>query len=111
MRELVGQLQDLLPAAVILETSGGIELPQAAALGAAYLPAAAVNPRQVVRDFAKSPGHLAKTDRLDDRILARFGEAVRPLVGPLRDADTQVIGAVLTRRKQVTAILVQSRTG
>ena len=78
---MVGQLQDLMPAAVILEATGGIELPLAAALGAASLPVV-VNPRQV-RDFAKSTGQLAKTDRLDARILAHFGEAVRPLVRPL----------------------------
>ena len=108
VRELVGQLQDLMPAAVILEATGGIELPLAAALGAASLPVAVVNPRQV-RDFAKSTGQLAKTDRLDARILAHFGEAVRPLIRPLRDADTQVLGAVLARRKQVTAILVAEK--
>ena len=104
VRELVGQLQDLMPAAVILEATGGIELPLAAALGAASLPVAVVNPRQV-RDFAKSTGQLAKTDRLDARILAHFGEAVRPL----RDADTRVLGAVLAHRKQVTAILVAEK--
>ena len=69
---------------------------------------AVVNPRQV-RDFARSTGQLAKTDRLDVRILAHFGEAVRPLVRSLRDADTQVLGAVLARRKQVTAILVAEK--
>ena len=105
---MVGQLQKLVPATVILEATGGIELPLAAALAAASLPVAVVNPRQV-RDFAKSTGQLAKTDRLDARILAHFGEAVRPLVRPLRDAHTQVLGAVLARRKQVTAILVAEK--
>jgi transposase len=59
---------------------------------------AVVNPRQV-QDFAKSTGQLAKTDRTDARILAHFGEAVCPLVRLLRDADTQVLGVVLARRK------------
>ena len=69
---------------------------------------AVVNPRQA-RDFAKSTGQLAKTDRLDARVLAHFGEAVRPPIRPLRDADTQILGAVLARRKQVTAILVAEK--
>ena len=108
MEELVRQLQEVMPAAVILEATGGIELPLAAALVAASLPVAVVNPRQV-RDFAKSTGQLAKTDRLDARVLAHFGEAVRPPIRPLRDADTQVLGAVLARRKQVSAILVAEK--
>ena len=68
-----------------------------AALAAASLPVAVVNPRQV-RNFARSTGQLAKTDRLDARILAHFGEAGRPPVRPLRDAETQVV-AILTAKK------------
>ena len=61
---LVGQLMGLSPSAVILEATGGIELPLVAALAAAPLPVAVVNPRQV-RDLAKSTGQLARTNRLD----------------------------------------------
>ena len=108
MEELVRQLQEVMPAAIILEATSGVELPLAAALAAASLPVAVVNPRQV-RDLAKSTGQLAKTDRLDARVLAHFGEAVRPLVRPLRDADTQVLGAVRPRRRQVTEISVAEK--
>ena len=80
---LVAQLECLQSAAVILESTGGLET-----LLVAALPVSVVNPRQV-RDFARSTGQLAKTDRLDAQILAHFGEAVRPAVRPLRDADTQ----------------------
>ena len=58
---LVVQMQELNPAAVVLEASGGLELPLVAALAAASLPVVVVNPRQV-RDFAKATGQLAKTD-------------------------------------------------
>ena len=78
------------------------------ALAAAALPVVVVNPRQV-RDFAKSTGQLAKTDRLDAQVLAHFGEAVRPPMRPLRDDDTQALGAVLARRKQVVSILVAEK--
>ena len=63
VEELVAQLQTLQPAAVILESTGGLEMPLAAALSAAPLPVAVVNPRQV-RDFAKSTVQLAKTTGL-----------------------------------------------
>ncbi len=105
---LVAQLNSLKPVAVITESTGGLELKLVAALAAASLPVAVVNPRQV-RDFARSTGQLAKTDRLDAQVLAHFGEAVRPAIRPLRDADTQALGAVLARRRQVTDILVAEK--
>ena len=64
--DLVARLKDLEPSGVITESTGGLELPLVAALAAASVPVAVVNPRQV-RDFAKSTGQLAKTDRLDGR--------------------------------------------
>ena len=106
--DLVAQLKDLKPACVITESTGGLELPLVAALAAGSLPVAVVNPRQV-RDFAKSTGRLAKTDRLDAQVLAHFGEAVRPSMRPLRDDDTQALGAVLARRRQVVDILVAEK--
>ena len=68
--ELVSQLVDLGPAMVLLEATGGLELPLVAALAAAALPVVVVNPRQV-RDFARATGTLAKTDSLDAAVLAR----------------------------------------
>ena len=59
VEKLVARLQGLEPAAVILEATGGLELTLVAALAAASLPVAVINPRQV-RDFAKSTGQLAK---------------------------------------------------
>ncbi len=67
-----------------------------------------VNPRQV-RDFARATGKLAKTDSLDAAVLAHFGEAVRPPVRPLRDADTQVLSSLAARRHQLIAMLVSEK--
>ena len=92
--ELVTQLEDLDPALVLLEASGGLELPLVAA---AALPVVVVNPRQV-RDFARATGTLAKTDALDAAVLAHFADAVRPSVRPLRDAETQVLNSLAARR-------------
>lgn len=79
-------MQEVKPTALVLEGSGGLELPLVVALAAVSLPVV-VNPRQV-RDFAKATGRLAKTDTLDAAVLAHFAEAVPPPLRPLRDAGT-----------------------
>ena len=106
--ELVSQLTSLTPTTVVLEATGGLEVPLAAALATAALPVVVVNPRQV-RDFAKATGRLAKTDALDAQVLAHFAEAVRPPVRPLRDADTQELSALTTRRGQLMTMLVAEK--
>lgn len=103
--KLVARLRALEPRLIVLEATGGLELPLLAALGGAGLPVVAVNPRQV-RDFAKALGQLAKTDVLDAQVLAHFAEAVRPAVRPLPDAATQALAALVTRRRQLVEMLV-----
>ena len=105
---LIPQIVDLEPALVLLEATGGLELPLVAALAAAALPVVVVNPRQV-RDFAKATGTLAKTDTLDAAVLAHFADAVRPEVRPLRDAETQVLNSLTARRHQVMTMLVSEK--
>ena len=104
---LIPQIVDLEPALVLLEATGGLELPLVAALAAAALPVV-VNPRQV-RDFAKATGTLAKTDTLDAGVLAHFADAVRPEVRPLKDAETQVLNSLTARRHQVMTMLVSEK--
>ncbi len=105
---LVTRLQALGPTLGVLEATGGRELALAGALAAAQVPTAIVNPRQV-RDFAKAIGQLAKTDALDAQVLARFAEALRPEPRALPDAQAQELAAVLTRRRQVVAMLTAER--
>ena len=105
---LIPQIVDLEPALVLLEATGGLELPLVAALAAAALPVVVVNPRQV-RDFAKATGTLAKTDTLDAGVLAHFADAVRPDVRPLKDAETQVLNSLTARRRQVMTMLVSEK--
>ena len=76
VRQLVSRLKTLEPVMVVLEASGGIELPLVASMAVEELPVVVVNPRQV-RDFARATGKLAKTDSLDAAVLAHFGEAVK----------------------------------
>jgi transposase len=105
---LVSRLQALSPALIVLEATGGLELPIVAALGAASLPVVVVNPRQV-RDFARATGKLAKTDVLDAEVLALFAERVRPTPRPLPDAEAEALSALLARRRQLIAMLIAER--
>jgi len=82
---LVERVRALRPERIVLEATGVYEVVVAAALASSQLPVVIVNPRQV-RDFARATGQLAKTDRIDAQVLARFAEAIRPETRPLPDA-------------------------
>lgn len=105
---LVATLQAQRPTLVVVEATGRYHQPVAVALVAVGIAVAIVNPRQV-RDFARSVGQLAKTDRLDAAVLARFAAAVRPTPRPLPDAATQALAALVDRRRQLVDMLVAER--
>jgi transposase len=115
-RTLIARLTAERPQLLVLEATGGYELPAVAALVAALvaagLPVVVVNPRQV-RDFARSTGQLAKTDRLDAAVLALFAERVQPPIRALPDAATQALEALVARRRQLVEMLSaeQNRLG
>jgi transposase len=92
-------------ALIVLEATGGYEIPVVAALTAAGLPVVVVNPRQV-RDFARAVGQLAKTDAIDAAVLAHFAEAVRPEPRALPDELTQTLQGWLARRRQLLEMLL-----
>ena len=106
--ELVTRLRSIGPRLVVLEATGGIELAATGRLAGAGLLVAVVNPRQV-RDFARAIGKLAKTDRLDAQVIARFAEVVQPTPRPLRDAESQALSALLSRRRQLVGMLTQEK--
>jgi transposase len=97
---LVTQLRALSPTRIVVEATGGLERTVVAALAAAQLPVVVINPRRA-RDFAKATGRLAKTDRIDAQVLAHYGDAIRPSLRPLPDADLQQLRAVVDRRRQL----------
>ena len=106
--DLVARLTALAPTLIVLEATGGLERPSVGALAAAGLPVVVVNPRQV-RDFARAPGQLAKTDAIAAAVLAHFAAAVRPPVRPLPNAATQHLAALVTRRRQLVEMLTAER--
>ena len=97
-------VKPLAPALVLFEATGGWEMNAVRHLAAQRLPLVVLNPRQV-RDFAKATGQLAKTDAIDARILARFGEAVRPEVRPLKPLELRKLEALNTRRRQIVEMI------
>jgi transposase len=105
---VVAWVQERTPTLIVLEATGGYESAVVAALGAAGLPVACVNPRQV-RDFARASGRLAKTDRLDAAVLAHFADALRPKAQPAPEAARTELGALLARRTQVLEMLTAER--
>ena len=108
IQALVTWLRERSPTLVVLEASGGWETEAASALVAADVATVVVNPKQV-RAFAKGMGLLAKTDRLDARVLALFGQRIRPAVRPLPSAEQRDLAELLDRRAQLVAIRAQER--
>jgi transposase len=93
-----------LSGVVALEATGGYENIVAASLSSAGLPLVVVNPAQV-RAFAKALGQRAKSDPIDARVIARFAEATKPVVRPLPDRATQMLAALLARRRQIVEMM------
>lgn len=106
--ELIAELIALRPALIVLEATGGLEISVTAALHAAGLPVVVVNPRQV-RDFAKATGQLAKTDRLDARVLAHFAAAIKPPLRPIKSKDELELDALVGRRGQLIEMLTAEK--
>jgi transposase len=105
---ILDKLVQFQPVTVVVEATGGIETPLVGALLAAGIPSVVINPRQV-RDFARATGQLAKTDAIDARVLARFGEAVKPDVRPAPDEQTQALAAMVARRRQLIEMLTAEK--
>jgi transposase len=106
--ELIAELIPLQPALIVLEATGGFEIPVTNALHEVGLPVVVVNPRQV-RNFAKAVGQLAKTDRLDARVLAHFAAALKPPVRPIKSEQAQQLDALLDRRRQLVEMLTAEK--
>ena len=108
LEALLEQLVALAPELIVLEASGGFEAPLVAELASRELPVVVVNPRQV-RDFARATGQLAKTDRIDAQVLARFAEAIRPELRAIPDATTRAVRALVSRRRQLQEMLTAAQ--
>lgn len=108
LSELASRLCGLRASQVVMEATGGLERPVSDALRAAGLEVVVANPRQV-RDFAKSLGRLAKTDRLDAEIIALFSERVQPESREVQDKDHDQLRALVGRRRQTVKMITAEK--
>src|SRR2546425_8456389 len=106
--QVLERLRAVPPTLVVLEATGGVEIPLTGGLAAAGVPVVVVNPRQV-RDFAKATGRLAKTDTLDAQTLAHFAEGMRPELRPPPGEQTQAPAGLLARRRQLVEMLTAEK--
>jgi transposase len=105
---LVERLEAANPALVVLEATGGYEEELLAALIAAGIETRRVNPREV-HHFARAAGQLAKTDRIDARMLALFAERIRPPARALSDPEREQLKALVGRRSQLLQMITAER--
>lgn len=110
IQELMVKISQLgEPKIILMEATGGFERRPLALLGAAGLPVTAINPRNA-RDFAKSIGLLAKTDRVDAKVLALFAQKIQPPCRPLPDEQTRALQDLIVRRRQMVDMLTAEQS-
>lgn len=107
-RAVVERLKQLQPSWIVVEATGGLETELVGAMALAGLRVAVINPAQA-RNFARAIGVLAKTDQVDALMLARFGEAVRPALRPIKDEELRELEGVVTRRRQLVDMLTAEK--
>ena len=105
-QKLLDVLQGHAVALIVLEATGGYERELVAQLMQAGYQVVVANPRQV-RDFARGIGKLAKTDRIDAHVLARFAQVVQPRPRPQPVGQTEILAELVTRRRQLSNLLTQ----
>lgn len=106
--EILQLLRPQSPALIVLEATGKYERQVARALAVEGLPFNVINPRQA-RAFARATGILAKTDRIDALLLARFAETLRPEARSLKDEQTEALGELVTRRRQIVEMITAEK--
>ncbi len=104
MWELVSRLSAFESSLIVLEPTGGFERDVADLLAGTGFDVAIVNARQI-RDYAKATGRLAKTDRLDSEVIARFAEAIRPRKTHRTDRKRSSLSSLVTRRRQLVEMI------
>jgi len=104
INKLMDDISVLPSVFTVLEATGGYERAVVRALHAADLPVHVANPR-AVKDFARSMGILAKTDRLDAWVISEFGQRMSPIPSKAIAPEAEELDALRTRRKQLIEIL------
>lgn len=99
IKAAIAFIKPFKPTRVLIEATGRLEMAFFCAADKAGLPVCVCNPIQV-RQFAKATGRLAKTDKLDAKDIAYFGEALKPVLTQLKPEKLRHISDLLTVRSQ-----------
>ena len=105
VQEMLSRLEGTSVELAVMEATGRYERLAATMLAASSISVAIVNPRQA-RDFAKAIGQLAKTDKIDAFVLARFAKAVEPRTSVIPEEEAVALQGILARRRQLIEMLV-----
>jgi transposase len=100
VKEAIKRLKSVRPTRIVIEATGRLELPFVVAAKKAKLPVTVANPMHI-RRFAGAAGQLAKTDKLDARVIAHFGAALEPEPTELKPENARLISDLLARRSQL----------
>ena len=106
--KIVAKLKTINPVLIVMEATGGLEIPLRQALDEAEFAVAVVNPRRI-RDHGRSMGMLAKTDKLDAKVMAHFAAKIEPVAQAPQDKAGQDLDSIITRRNQLNDMLTAER--
>ncbi len=105
IKALITKLKRYKLTRILVEATGGYERQVVEACGEAGLPALIVTPIKI-RQFARAQGILAKTDKIDARLIAQFGVVIQPDVRQLPSKNTRKVKDLIARKRQ----LMEART-
>jgi transposase len=105
IRQCLKLLADIKPKLVVMESTGGYEIALACELQVAGLAVAVVNPRRI-RDFARAIGQIAKTDKIDAKVIAQFASMVEPDAREVMDDKARQLKSLVARKDQLINIRV-----
>ena len=108
IKEAVKTIKKYTPERVIVEATGRLETPFIMACAKANLPFVVANPIHIKR-FAGAIGQRAKTDKLDAKLIAHFGEAIKPKLSTLKPEIMQDMSDLVARRNQL--LVMQTMEG
>lgn len=106
--KIVSKLTTIRPKLIVMEATGGLEIPLRDAFEKDGLAVAVMNPRRI-RDFGRAMGMLAKTDKLDAKVMAYFAAKIEPTPRPVPNEAGRKLEQLLTRREQLTEMLTAEK--
>lgn len=108
IEHLIQKIKDIKPELIVLEATGGLEITPILLLSASGFDVARINPRQA-RNFARATGKVAKTDKIDARMLAHYAEAIKPEPCRISDIHNSQLDQLMNRRRQIVDMITAEK--